>query len=144
MLYDSACPSGEITPELFQMRNEKARGEGDPIDIDPKYRMLSRVELSDFLETKLSEECLSQLDKNNDLRGLRVLDNNILVIEAGQLEYVTEKTLFSNYRTIEFHRIIIGDKVVDMNAFQFPHEKVIWKHDLSSGWIYVISQLERV
>ena len=124
--------------KLIVLRDSKLREKNDPINVKSKYRLIGFNEL----ESKILDNwnnCSERVRKNNDLRGLRFIDNDLIILEIDKFDRHSFSEKYSRGITIETHRIIITNQPYDETKFRFKGEKTKWNFDLGNNWNYQIS-----
>ena len=124
--------------KIIDLRDSKIRGENDPINVKSKYRLIGFNELESKILNNWSN-CSDRVRKNNDLRGLRFIDNDLIVLEIDKFDRHSFSEKYSRGITIETHRIIITNKRYDETKFRFKGETTKWNLDLGNNWNYQIS-----
>ena len=145
-LFDEIIINDSLWTQLLEIRNDKLRGNGDPITIKPGFRLIELSEFSAHLNTEWNQKCKTKLVQRNDLRGIRIPNKEVIVIEIDKFErYGIEKEV-SPGRLVELHRILITEnfKNSDYLNFKFNDEKIIWRKELGPNWFYLISQMKTI
>lgn len=128
---------------LLEIRDSKLRGKSDPIFVDQNHRLISPEEFRNALHENWKNSCLIQLMKDNDLRGIRYISRNTIVIEVDKFNRHTLSERYSKTGTTEIHRILVSDKGMKNESFRFKSERIRFQEKFENGWIYQISQMDR-
>lgn len=124
--------------ELVQIRNKKTMG-FSPIKTKQNYRLIDVKEFENKLPKSWKQNCFQQIKQERDLRGIRFVSKDTIIIEIDQFE---RKTLSERYRkgdSYEIHRILTISNLEE-NSFRYQSEKTIFKETLKNGLTYEITQ----
>ena len=127
---------------LLQTRNNK-KGGFSPITVKKNYRLIKLIEFQMYLPISWKNKCLKQIEENGDLRGLRFINKDSIIIEIDQFERKTLSERYTRYGTYEIHRIITKNGIRE-KSFRYPSEKIMFLDTLENGLIYEISQKVKI
>jgi len=130
--------------EIKGIRNSKKKGRYDPITVKQTYRLIGVPELEEVLDTSWQNYCGSQLAKTNDLKGIRFIDEALIIIEIDEFNRHTLTEKYSREKTKEFHRLIISSKRVENGNFYFGEEYLLQRDTLENNWIYEVTQMKMI
>ena len=85
-LFDEIITNENLWKELLEIRNDKLRGSGDPVTIEQGYRLIELNEFSANLNIVWIQKCETKLVQRNDLRGIRIPNKEVIVIEIDKFE----------------------------------------------------------
>ena len=132
-----------LKTNLLEIRGSKLRGESDPIFVEQHYRLISPEEFQNALPENWKNSCSIQLMEDNDLRGIRYISENTIVIEVDKFNRHTLSERYSRTGTTEIHRILVSDKGMKNESFRFKSERIMFQEKFENGWTYQISQMDR-
>ncbi len=130
-----------LIKEIKKVRDSKRIGKFDPITVKQEFRLIDVEEIREVLNKNWVLYCKTALDKEQDLRGIRLVDKELIIIEIDEFDRHTITESTSRGRNVEFHRIIISNKKYDKSKFYFGTEHIIWRDTLEDNWIYEVTQL---
>lgn len=128
---------------LIEIRDSKLRDESDPIFVEQNFRLISPDEFQNVLPENWKNSCSIQLKEDNDLRGIRYISQNSIVIEVDKFNRHTLSERYSRTRTTEIHRILVSDNGIKNASFRFRSERIMFQEKFENGWTYQISQMDK-
>lgn len=128
--------------KLLKIRESK-KGGFSPLTVKKNYRLIRLKEFQEYLPNIWKNKCYKQIVENRDLRGLRYINKDSIIIEIDQFERKTLSERYSRYGTYEIHRIITK-KGIKEKSFRFPSERIMFLDTLENGMIYEISQKAKI
>lgn len=141
-LIEEVKNNDQFREEIINIRESKKRGDFDPITVKQEFRLIGINEIIEQLNTNWVTECKYKIEEENDFRGIRVIDENLIIIEIDEFDRYTLTKQYSKERTVEFHRLIITDKPIDNSNYYFGTERRVWQDTIEKNWIYEVTQLK--
>ena len=142
-LIDELKSDETLRNNLIEIRGAKLRGESDPIFVEQEYRLISQEEFHNALPENWKNGCSIQLIEDNDLRGIRYISENSIVIEIDKFNRHTLSERYSRTGITEIHRILISNNGIKNESFRFRGERIMFQEKFENGWTYQISQMDR-
>lgn len=127
---------------IIEIRNDKKIGKGDPVTVEQKYRLISFEEIEKNLPSLWKEKCLKKLKDNRDFRGLRYINKDSIIIEIDKFERRTLSEKYTQYGTVEIHRIIISKGEIKNQSYKFRGENRKFTEKFENDWLYEITQMK--
>ena len=129
---------------MFKIRGTKKKGPSDPVWVDQKYRLIEMQEMISQLDATWILNCKDQVEKEDDFRGIRIIDQDLIIVEIDQFDRYTLAEKFQKERTTEFHRLIFGKEKPERTKFYFGTESLIFRDTLQENLIYEVTQLKQL
>lgn len=132
----------QFREELINIRESKKRGTFEPITVKQEFRLIDLSEIVKALDSNYISKCKEKIEKENDFRGIRIVDKDLIIIEIDEFNRQTLTEQYLKGRTVEFHRLINSNKKFDTSNFYFGTEHQIWRDTIEENWVYEVTQLK--
>lgn len=141
LIQSSIANNADLASYLLKIRDSKDGGRHDPTTVRPEYRTLDLPELLSFLTQYIDTSCLIRFDEESDFRGLRLVDNDMMILEVDRFTRHTLSTYFSSYKTIEFHRIVYCSIKPKLQYYGYGKEVEVLYEQIDRSCFYQVTQL---
>lgn len=131
----------QFREKLMKIRASKIRGESDPVTVAQAFRLIGKNEMIGVLDANEISSCEHKIGAGSDFRGIRIIDEELVVIEIKELDRYTLTEQYSRGKTKEFHRLISSSTPIDKTRFYFGTEHQIWRDTIEAHLVYEITHL---
>lgn len=132
-----------LIAEIEKIKRSNVLSGFDPVTVNQEYKLVALKGFMPYLDKDWMTNCKTKVTKENDLRGVRLINSDLIVLEIDEFNRRTMTERTSSEKTWEFHRIIISEKEITRSNFYFGTEHEIWRDTLQKNWIYEVTQLKQ-
>jgi hypothetical protein len=125
-----------LEKKILEIRKTKKRGKSDPVFVNQQFRLIELAEFEKLLPK--NSNCLQRLKQDKDLKGIRFINKDSIIIEVNSFERRTLSERYTN-GTIETHRIYISKRKIKNRTYKFKSERTKFIVDLNNDWTYEIT-----
>ena len=141
-LINQIASDDKLREEILQIRASKKRGNFESITVKEQFRLIEMDEIKANLDSNWVTKCKDKIEEENDFRGIRVIDKNLIIIEIDKFNRYTLVEKTSKKRTVEFHRLVFAKKTFDKSEFYFRKEHQVWRDTIEENWLYEVTQMK--
>lgn len=105
-------------------------------------RLVHPNQFEHLLSTEWKNKCSEKLAKENDLKGVRFINKQYIIIEIDDFNRNTLSQRYAKSNTREIHRLIFHKQHYDPALFYLKNEKQIWQQSKATNWTYDVSQIK--
>lgn len=134
-----------LLQEVLDVRNSSSLGNKLPVGRNPEHGLISYEDLmrNDLINKTIYCEFDSQRKKWFD--GLRMMDNQRIVIDVNRFEQNSFVTYFTTDRLIETHRLVSyfetenTGPLDDLKIIMYRSEKNVRILEVGDNWLYIVT-----